>query len=161
MKECLVLTRRDRLPPSEEKAECGGGQRVGDEETLGDSPGVRQGGLAGRRVHVRPLSTRLGCPGEGTTGAFLCQDPGLDPGEDPGEDPGLGPGVGPRADPGADPGAGPGAGQANQAWRHRPLLPLGGRLQLLRASSRCPASRLLSLGLHGRPSPPVLPRIRP
>lgn len=53
------------------------------------------------------------------------------------------------------------ADQANQAWRHRPLLPLGGRLQLLRASSRCPASRLLSLGLHGRPSPPVLPRIRP
>lgn len=120
MKECLVLTRRDRLPPSEEKAECGGGQRVGDEETLGDSPGVRQGGLAGRRVHVRPLSTRLGCPGDGTTGAFLCQDPGLDPGEDPGEDPGLGPGVGPRADPGADPGAGPGAGGPGQPGLEAP-----------------------------------------
>ena len=50
---------------------------------------------------------------------------------------------------------------ADQAWRHRPPLPLGGRLQLLRASSRCRASRLLPLGLHGRPSPPVLPRVRP
>lgn len=47
MKECLVLTGRDGLPPSEEKAECGCGQRVGDEETLGDSPGGRQGGLVG------------------------------------------------------------------------------------------------------------------
>lgn len=51
--------------------------------------------------------------------------------------------------------------RADQAWRHRPPLPLGGRLQLLRASSRCLASRLLPLGLHGRPSPPVLPRVRP
>ena len=62
---------------------------------LGTARGAgREAWRAGRRVHVRPLSTRLGCPGDGTTGAFLCQDPGLDPGEDPGADPGAGPRAG-------------------------------------------------------------------
>ena len=79
---------------------------MGDEETLGDSLEGGPGGLAGCRVHVRPLSTRLGCPGDGTKLAFLCQDPAAGPRADPGVDPGTGSVLDPGADPGADPGSG-------------------------------------------------------
>ena len=68
-------------------------------------------GLAGHRVHVRPLSTRLGCPGDGTTGTVLCQDTGLDPGEDLGVGPRQDAEAGRGADPGEGPGLDPRAGQ--------------------------------------------------
>lgn len=118
MKESLVLTGRDRLPPSEEKAECvcvarggGGGSEGGGWGNPWGQPEGHEGGLAGRRVHVRPLSTRLGCPGDGTTGTILCQDTGLDPGEDLGVGPGQDAEVGWGADPGEGPGLDPRAGR--------------------------------------------------
>ena len=166
MEESLVLTGRDRLPPSEDKAECvcvarggGGGSEGGGWGNPWGQPEGREGGLAGHRVHVRPLSTRLGCPGDGTTGTVLCQDTGLDPGEDLGVGPRQDAEAGRGADPGEGPGLDPRAGQPG--LEAPPSAAPRGRSAAAPASSRCPASRPLSLGPRGRPSPPVLPRVRP